>query len=87
MLFDIYVILLLFVTGLVFGLLAILIGLKRPLKLKRIGSYCLNCNEQYEWYQLIPVVSFFFAKGKRSYSFSAGELCASSRSTFSGVIK
>ena len=67
MLFDIYVILLLFVTGLVFGLLAFLIGLQRPLKLKRIGSYCLNCNEQYEWYQLIPVVSFFFAKGKCPY--------------------
>jgi len=67
MAFDIYVIVLLFLTGLLFGTLAVLIGLKRPLKLKRIGSYCTNCNEQYEWYQLIPVVSFFFNKGKCPY--------------------
>ena len=67
MAFDIYVIILLFLTGLLFGTLAILIGLKRPLRLKRIGSYCLNCNEQYEWYQLIPIVSFFFNKGACPY--------------------
>lgn len=57
---DILAIIFLFLCGLVSGLLAILIGLKKPLKLKRIGSLCSNCNEQYEWYQLIPVVSFFF---------------------------
>ena len=60
MAFDILLIILLFLSGLFFSLLTILYSLKKPLKVKRIGSYCTNCNEQYEWYQLIPVVSFFF---------------------------
>ena len=67
MAFHIYVVILLFLTGLLFGTIAILIGLKRPLKLKRIGSYCVECNEQYEWYQLIPIVSFFINKGECPY--------------------
>ena len=67
MAFDIYVILLLFLTGLLFGTLSLLIGIKRPLHLKRIGSYCNKCQEQYEWYQLIPVVSYFFNKGVCPY--------------------
>ena len=67
MFLDVYVIILLFFTGLLFGTISILIGLKRPLKLNRIGSYCTNCNEQYEWFQLIPVVSFFFNKKSCPY--------------------
>ena len=67
MAFDIYVIVLLFLTGLLVGTLAILIGIKKPLKLKRIGSYCSECTEQYEWYQLIPFVSYFFNHGKCPY--------------------
>ncbi len=93
MAFDIYMLLLLFVTGLVFGLLAILIGLKRPLRLKRIGSYCINCNEQYEWYQLIPVLSFFLSKGecpychkKLSYWFPILELLSGLLFSFSYII-
>ena len=67
MAFHIYVFILLFLTGLLFGTIAVLLGLKRPLKLKRFGSYCTNCNEQYEWYQLIPVVSFFMNKRECPY--------------------
>ena len=67
MAFDIYVLVLLLLCGLVCGTIALLIGLKRPLKLKRIGSYCTYCSEQYEWYQLIPVLSYYINKGSCPY--------------------
>jgi len=67
MAFDIYVIVLLFVTGLFVGLLNVLIASKRPLGLKRIGSYCNKCNEEYLWYELIPVFSYVYNLGKCPY--------------------
>ncbi len=86
MAFDIYVIVLMFLSGLLLGTLAVLIGLKKPLKLKRFGSYCTNCNEQYEWYQLIPVVSFFFNKGKCPYCHKKLSIWFPILEMFSGIM-
>lgn len=70
MLFDIYVICFLFLTGILFGLLSVLSGLKGPLKKrgKVIGTNCCdNCNQTWRWYELIPIFSFFINKGECPY--------------------
>lgn len=59
MLFDIYVICFLFVIGLFVGEVAIIIGLKGPLRTKDYANCCDNCNHPYKWYELIPVISYF----------------------------
>ena len=67
MAFDIYVIILLFFTGLLLSTILIIFSLKRPLKLKCKISMCEECNEPYYWYQLIPLLSFFTNRGECPY--------------------
>ena len=64
---DIYVIFLLFFTGLLFSTITIIFSLKRPLKLKSKMSMCEECNEPFYWYQLIPVISYFTNKRECPY--------------------
>jgi prepilin signal peptidase PulO-like enzyme (type II secretory pathway) len=64
---EIYTIVLLFFTGLLFATMMIVFSLKRPLKLKSRMSICEECNEPFTWYQLIPLVSYFTNKKKCPY--------------------
>jgi len=67
MLVDIYIIILLFITGLLLGTIGILIGIRRPLGYKKINSKCDKCSEEYSWYELIPIISYFLSKGECPY--------------------
>ncbi len=67
MLIDIYVICLLFLSGIIFGLVSIIIGLKGPLKVKEYMNTCDNCNYRYKWYEMIPIISFFLFRGECKY--------------------
>ncbi len=42
-------------------------GIKGVYKTKVKASYCDNCNSSYEWYELIPIVSYFILRGKCSH--------------------
>lgn len=57
---------LLFIIGLVFGSFFNVIGLRLPKNESIIypGSHCVNCNHKLNWYELIPVFSYLFLKGK-----------------------
>ena len=67
LLFDIFIIGVLFILGIFVGFLAVIIGLKAPLKQKEYFNICDNCNEKYKWYELIPIFSFFLNKGECRY--------------------
>lgn len=67
MLIDIYIICLLFVIGLILGMVSIIIGIKGPLKNREYFNCCDNCNNLYKWYELIPIVSFFLMRGECNY--------------------
>lgn len=64
---DIYIIVLLFFTGLLISTMMIIYSLKKPLRLKSKMSLCEECNEPYDWYQLIPLLSFFTNGGECPY--------------------
>ncbi len=63
MLVDVCVIALLFFGGIFCGMLAVITGLKLPLK-ERVFNVCDNCNNKYKVSELIPVVSFFLSRGE-----------------------
>ena len=67
MIVDIYIIIGLFFLGVFFGELAVIVGLKCPLKEKEVLNICDNCNSKYKWYELIPIFSFFLSKGECKY--------------------
>ena len=66
MVFDVYVICLLFFVGILLAKALIVIGLKRPIHSKVINT-CNKCNREYKWFELIPLVSYFLCKGKCPY--------------------
>ncbi len=67
MLGDITIISLLFLVGLLVGMVAIIIGIKGPLHKKEYINKCDHCNYRYKWYELIPVFSFILKGGECSY--------------------
>lgn len=67
MLGDITIISLLFLVGLLVGMVAIIIGLKGPLHKKEYLNKCDHCNHKYKWYELIPVFSLILKRGRCSY--------------------
>lgn len=67
MIFDIYVMIFLFILGLFLSEFLIVIGLKFPLKNKPIYNICDCCNDKYNWYEMIPLISYFLSKGKCNY--------------------
>ena len=67
MIFDIYVICLLFIVGLLLGFIDIIIALKLPLREREFANSCDNCNHKYKWYELIPLISYFINKGSCPY--------------------
>ncbi len=67
MILDIGIIVLLFLFGLIIGHMAVIAGIKFPLKRRNLLSCCDNCNEKYKWYEMIPIVSFFIIGGECPY--------------------
>ena len=67
MILDIGIICLLFLFGLIIGHMAVIAGIKFPLKRRNLLSCCDNCNEKYKWYEMIPIVSFFIIGGECPY--------------------
>lgn len=55
---KIYTIILLFLIGTFLGITFVVIGLKLPIKRKNV-NLCDNCDIEYKWYDLIPIVSYF----------------------------
>lgn len=89
MLLKIYVISLLFITGIFVGLLCVIAGLKGPLKQKgKIikTNCCDNCNNEWKWYELIPIISFFLSKGECPYCKSNISLWYSFLEILSGLL-
>ncbi len=66
MVFDILVIVFLFIYGLVMGSFLTVVGTRIPNKESIVAprSHCTNCNHVLEWYELIPVISFILQKGR-----------------------
>ncbi len=55
-----------FIIGLLFGSFYNVVGLRLPKKESIIypSSHCPKCNHKLSWYELIPVLSYIFLKGK-----------------------
>lgn len=55
-----------FILGLIFGSFFIVVGLRVPIgeSLIQPGSYCPQCKHLLAWYELIPVFSYVFLRGK-----------------------
>ena len=68
MIFDIYVIVILFVLGLVMGSFFMVVGSRLPKNesIVKPRSHCDNCGHILKWYELIPVLSYVLQFGKCS---------------------
>lgn len=49
------------------GMIAVILGLKLPLKNREFVNICDNCNHRYKWYEMIPVFSFLLNRGECKY--------------------
>ena len=67
MAFDIFVLCLFFIVGLLLGFIDIIMALKLSLRKREFANSCEHCNNKYKWYELIPLVSYFINKGKCPY--------------------
>jgi len=67
MLFDIYVISLLFIAGLFIGMLSILYGVRGMSLHNMRASYCSCCHVSYHISDLLPIISYFLNRGKCKY--------------------
>lgn len=58
--------LLIFIYGLLMGSFYNVVGLRLPGKESIIkpGSHCPNCKHNLNWYELVPVISYIFLKGR-----------------------
>jgi len=61
-----YYIICFFIIGLFFGSFYNVVGLRLPLKQSIVypSSHCPKCNHKLTWYELIPVISYIFLRGK-----------------------
>ena len=68
MILDIYVIVLLFVLGLVMGSFFMVVGTRLPKNesIVKPRSHCDNCGHILKWYELIPVLSYVIQMGRCS---------------------
>ena len=57
---------LIFIFGLVFGSFFTVVGERLPdnKSIIKPASHCPNCLKKLKWYELIPLISFIFLKGK-----------------------
>ncbi len=60
---------LIFVIGLLFGSFYLVLGTRLPKKENVVfsRSHCDSCNHPLKWYNLIPLLSYLFQRGKCSY--------------------
>ena len=65
---DIYYCIVLFIFGITLGSFYNVVGYRIPKRESIIypSSHCTNCNHKLKWYELIPVFSFLFLRGKCS---------------------
>lgn len=63
---DIVLCIAFFLFGVVFGSFFNVVGLRTPIKETFVNnrSYCPSCKHQLNWYELIPVISYLFQRGK-----------------------
>lgn len=66
MILDIYIMVLLFILGLVMGSFFSVVGTRIPKKesIVKPRSHCENCNHILKWYELIPVFSYVIQRGR-----------------------
>lgn len=58
--------LLFFTIGIIFGSFFMVVGTRLPLKQSIISppSHCVNCQVNLTWYELLPLISYLFLRGK-----------------------
>ena len=58
-----------FILGLLFGSFFLVIGIRLPKGEDALfsRSHCDTCNHTLKWYNLIPIFSYLFQRGKCSY--------------------
>lgn len=63
---DLFMKIIIFIIGLVFGSFYNVVGYRVPNNMSIIfpASHCPNCNHKLKFYELIPVISYIFLKGK-----------------------
>ena len=63
---EVFIEIIVFVFGLIFGSFYNVVGYRLPNKLSIAfpPSHCVNCNHKLRFYELIPVISYVFLKGK-----------------------
>ena len=63
---NVFLGILIFIYGLVFGSFYNVVGYRIPKKLSllRPGSYCPNCRHKLRWYELIPLFSYVIQRGR-----------------------
>ncbi|MEG1850916.1 MAG: prepilin peptidase [Bacilli bacterium] len=68
-LMNIFISIIIFIMGLIFGSFFACAGLRIPKKISLIkpNSYCPKCNHELAWYMNIPLFSYIFLKGKCAY--------------------
>ena len=86
MIYDFLNIILIFILGTFFALVFIIWGLKVPLKKKCLINTCDYCNEKFNWYELIPVISYFINKGKCRHCYNKLSLSYMFLELFSGIL-
>ncbi|MGM9834231.1 MAG: prepilin peptidase [Bacilli bacterium] len=62
----VYVIVLLFIIGTIFGSFFTVVGMRMPMNesIVKPRSHCTNCNHQLSFFELIPIISWVIQKGK-----------------------
>ena len=63
---EIYYHIMFFIVGTIFGSFYNVVGTRIPNNLSIIkpGSHCEYCNHELSWYEIIPIFSYIFLKGK-----------------------
>ena len=63
---EIYYHIMFFIVGTIFGSFYNVVGTRIPnnLSIVKPGSHCEYCNHKLSWYELIPIFSYIFLKGK-----------------------
>ena len=63
---NVFLGILIFIYGLVFGSFFNVVGYRIPKKLSLLhpGSYCPSCRHRLRWYELIPLFSYIIQGGK-----------------------
>lgn len=66
---EVFIGILIFLFGIVFGSFYCCIGYRIPNKISTVrpGSFCPNCKEPLKWYMNIPLFSFIFLKGRCAF--------------------